>query len=441
MKRTSFLLAIINAFKHNYTKLLWLFKVNCWLLIFLPIILASCTKEDSQPETPLNVAVYNTMKGWYLWYDSIPSVDPLQYKSPSDLLEAIKYKKLDRWSYIITLDEYNQYYVEGKYYGHGFGYGTASDGTERITYIFKSSSLYKAGVRRGWIIKKIDNTRVSNNNISSLLGENKAGITNTFTFGRESLPDTTIASTKSEVSMEMVLLDTVYTVSNRKVGYMVLYSFIADAKNELNTVFSRFYKANIQDLIIDLRYNTGGYTDVGKLLASLIVGKSHSGDILCKFIHNDKKSKYNDSLRIDNLDYSLSLSRIFILTTGMTASTSEIMINGLKPLIDVYTIGQNTQGKPVGMDIQLFEDYKYALFPISFKIVNRENAGDYYQGFKPDQLVADDLTHDFGDIQEKYLWNALYYVQNGSFSNSQKGSLEMNRKISNNWWDREFGAY
>ncbi|HOK51198.1 MAG TPA: S41 family peptidase, partial [Bacteroidales bacterium] len=222
------------------------------LLAFLSVILlGSCSKEENEP---VNVAIYNAMKEWYLWYDQIPSVDPQQYQTPAQLLEAIKYKKLDRCSFIITTNEYQQYFVEGKYFGHGFGYGFDANANVRITYIFKNSDLYPAGVRRGWTIKKINNTEVTPQNISNLLGENKAGITNVFTFGRPEGADTVISSEKKEVSMDMVLLDTIYTSSSgKKIGYLVLYSFIADAASEIDRVFGKFATNGVTELILDLR--------------------------------------------------------------------------------------------------------------------------------------------------------------------------------------------
>lgn len=409
-----------------------------FLFILSVILLGSCSKDESEP---INVAVYNAMKEWYLWYDQIPSVDPQQYQTPAQLLEAIKYKKYDRWSFIITSAEYQQYFVEGKYFGHGFGYGFDGDGNVRIIYIFKNSDLYPAGVRRGWIIKKINNTAVTAQNISGLLGENKAGIINSFTFGRPQGADTVIASEKKEVPMDMILLDTVYTVTSGKVGYLALFSFIADAASELDRVFSKFAAAGITDLIVDLRYNTGGFTNIGLLLASYIAGKNHPQEIWCSFLHNNKKTDMDTSLRLETKNNSLTLNRLFVITTSSTASTSEIIINGLRPMMEVYTVGEKTHGKPVGMDVLTWKQHDYVLFPVSFRIVNKNGVGEYFDGLPVNAAVNDDMTHNFGDKQEDCLQATLNYIEQGSFRQLLRAAKQSTRPEPASWWDREFGAY
>ncbi|MCX7985969.1 MAG: S41 family peptidase [Bacteroidales bacterium] len=414
-------------------------KKITFIALSIPLVLLfSCSKEETEP---VNVAVYNAMKDWYLWYEQIPTVDPQLYKSPTELLEAIKYKKLDRWSFIITSDEYQQYFVAGKYYGHGFGYGFDNKEQVRVIYVFKNSDLYPAGVRRGWIVKKINNTAVTPQNISSLLGENRAGIVNNFTFGRPENTDTTISSTKKEVPMDMVLLDTVYNTSVGKVGYLVLFSFIADAASELEQAFNRFVSAGINELIIDLRYNTGGFVNIGQLLASYIAGKNYPNAVWCSFIHNDKKTAKDTSLRLETKNNSLQLSRLFVITTRSTASTSEIIINGLRPYISVYTIGEKTEGKPVGMDVLTWKQHAYYLFPVSFKIVNKNGEGDYYNGLPVDAEVDDDMSHNFGNTNEECLKAALNYIEQGSFLLPSRMFKRFSRPEPKNWWDREFGAY
>ncbi len=410
-----------------------------FLLILISVLLSNCAKEKDES---INVAIYQAMKEWYLWYQHIPEVDPTLYTTPTQLLEAIKYKEIDRWSFIITSAEYEQYYIQGKYYGHGFGYGFDNQSQVRISYIFKNSDLYKAGVQRGWIIKKINNNIVTPQNINNLLGENKAGITNSFTFSRPQGNDTLITSVKKEVAMQMVLLDTIFQINDRKVGYLVLFSFIANAAKELEDVFGRFKSNGINELILDLRYNSGGFTDIGLLLASFIAANNYDKELFCKFIHNDKKTNMDTSLILTKQNNSISLSRLFVITTNKTASTSEIIINGLRPYLTVYTIGNKTEGKPVGMDVLTWTNHSYYLFPITFKIVNANNEGDYYNGIPVNAITPDDLTHNFGDIQESCLNNALYFITNNKFLTSTRTfETPTIKPVLLTWWDREFGAY
>src|SRR5450759_5132224 len=138
-------------------------------LVFLPLIFmalfVSCKKNDIPPvDTTLTPAMardslYYIMKDWYLWYDLMPTVTKEDYPDPYKLLDAMRYKTLDRWSYILTAEEYNAQ-MTGTFVGHGFRIGF--DGTNaRIAMIYSNSPLYAQGVRRGWIVKTINGTAIA----------------------------------------------------------------------------------------------------------------------------------------------------------------------------------------------------------------------------------------------------------------------------------------
>ena len=104
----------------------------------------------------------------------------------------------------------------------------------------------------------------------------------------------------------------------------------------------------------------------------------------------------------------LNLNRVFFIVTNGTASASELLINNLKPYMDVKLIGDTTYGKPVGffpVDI-----YNYSIYPISFKTVNSAGNADYYNGFAPDKIAPDGVSKNWGDITEPSLASALKYI-------------------------------
>ncbi len=111
----------------------------------------------------------------------------------------------------------------------------------------------------------------------------------------------------------------------------------------------------------------------------------------------------------------MNLPRLIVITTRSTASASENLINGLKPYLDVKTIGDNTSGKPVGMQGTDFQS-TYMFWPITFSVTNAEDKGDFFDGFAPEKLVPDDITHDWNDRRELCLKEAIYYLENGSVS-------------------------
>jgi hypothetical protein len=103
-----------------------------------------------------------------------------------------------------------------------------------------------------------------------------------------------------------------------------------------------------------------------------------------------------------------------VITSSLTASASEGLINGLRPFIDVVLIGDTTTGKPVGMYGHNFCDKR--LVPIEFKISNAQDLSDYYNGISPSCTSADDISRNFGDLEEDSLNDVLYYILNGECS-------------------------
>ena len=104
----------------------------------------------------------------------------------------------------------------------------------------------------------------------------------------------------------------------------------------------------VRDLVLDLRYNGGGLVGVAQHLASLIAGVRTNGQVFAEYFHNDKNATRNRVLRFEPKPHALGLERLVVITTGASASASELVINALKPFIPVVVIGSRTYGKPVG---------------------------------------------------------------------------------------------
>ena len=404
-------------------------------LIFLPviflIIFSSCKKSEVAPETTVTDemardSLFYIMKAWYYWYNmpeavSVTTTTKNNYADPYALLEAMRYRELDRWSFVADFNEFNAE-MQGSFVGHGFRVGLDDAGNARIAMIYDNSQLYASGVRRGWIIKKVNGTDLAPillandyTAYSNLIGPSEAGITNIFDFEKPDGKDTTISATKSSFTVHTVLLCDTLHLTSGVTGHLVFESFIQPSANELASAFSYLKNAGVTDLILDLRYNTGGYLYIAQGLASYIAGSSYNGNVFAKLEYNDKKQDANSTYQFLSLLNSLGLSRLVVITTRETASASEAVINGLKPFLNVITIGDTTQGKPTGMNGWSVGN-KYWMWPVTFKIVNSQNEGDYFAGFVPNKEEMDDITHDFSDRHELCLQDAIYYLENGSVS-------------------------
>jgi len=205
-------------------------------------------------------------------------------------------------------------------------------------------------------------------------------------------------------------MDSVYTISSKKIGYMVFNSFINPSVAELDQCFTKFKNSNVNELIVDLRYNGGGSVDVSKKLADLIGGTAANGGVYATYKHNNKHSELNKSINFQTYSNSLSLSRVLFITTHGTASASELVINGLKPFMPVFLIGSTTHGKPVGMYTFTYKEFDWAFVPICFSMKNANNVGDYFDGLSVDVAAVDDYTLPFGDYNESSFAAALGYL-------------------------------
>jgi len=409
------------------------------LLIIFSIfsaIFSSCRKDELVTEVTPSMArdtLYYIMKQWYYWYDKMPSVTKENYADPYELLEALRYRPLDRWSRVA---DYNAFIasLQGSFVGHGIRIGLDESENARIAMIYKNSPLYASGVRRGWIIKTINGydiadiiRRNDNEEYDKALGPSEEGVTNVFLFSPPGLPDVSITSTKRSFTINTVLLyDTIHLSTGSITGHLVLSAFVDPTENELRTAFAFFKATNVKDFILDLRYNHGGYLDLAQKLASYIAGSSLTGSVFAKLQYNGKNQDANKTYPFVATLYPLAVSKLVVITSHSTASASEAVMNGLSPKITVVSVGDTTEGKPTGMNSWPCGK-KYYFSPVTFKVVNSLNQGDYYDGFPPDSRVTDDITRNFDDRQEECLREAILYLETGQFSG--KGEKSFHRSV------------
>lgn len=235
----------------------------------------------------------------------------------------------------------------------------------------------------------------------------------------------TITLTSVAYKSDYVMSPKVFLINGNNVGYFAFDSFLGansgqDTKNELDKVFADFKAKNVTELVLDMRYNGGGYGTVSSYLGSLIAPSSAVGKVFVSAVHNSKYSKYNSTDYFKSLTNSLKLSRISIIVTKGTASASEELINGLKPVMTVKLIGNTTHGKPVGYyALPVMDSY---VFPVALKNVNSVGFDNFYQGFTVDKVQTDDITRDLGDPSEACLKSALDYIRTGVLQSSPSAS-------------------
>ncbi|MCZ4695839.1 hypothetical protein DWB61_13795 [Ancylomarina euxinus] len=392
----------------------WLFAI---LLLF---ILTACKKDDDndkQEETTVVEVLDEIMKEWYLWNDELPSLDVSNYNDLNTYFNDLLVDQ-DKWSFIANLDALLAFLNNGTYTGYGFDLQfEEGNNTPRVSLVYDQSQLYDAGITRSWKLLEINNQTTSSMNedqIRDKLRDNSVSLL----FENNSGEQKTLDLIKKEMNQNTVINSTMIPGQSKKVAYLVFDSFLGSSKAELNEAFNYFNAEGAEELVLDMRYNGGGSTEIANQLAGLISGNTYQGEIFSKYIFNESKSSENFNEAFSNQASAYGFNRVFVITTAATASASELVINSLKPYMgaeNIKLIGSKTHGKPVGMNVFEVEKFNLAVLPITFHITDKNNMGYYFNGIPVDHAVEDDTTHDWGDIDESNLKAALDYINNNAF--------------------------
>lgn len=341
------------------------------------------------------------MRDEYLWAQTASRTgapDGLAQKaSPRSLVAALR-DPMDRFSTVIP-EAVMTAYDAGIDFGSGFE--LADDGSGWIvTYVHPETPAGQAGVRRGWRLLEVAPGGVVDASASTIssahLFQDEAGEQR-----RLVLP-----SSWGRVSM---VNSRVSEVEGKRIGYLFLRNFSEVAKDDLRKSFAEFKSTEIDELILDLRYNPGGRVSISVLVASLIAGDRVDGKVFQREFYNEKYADLNGTQVFSSQPESLSLTRVFVLTTADTCSASEAVINGLAPYLEVVTIGGRTCGKPIGSVSKSFQGLTYAV--ISFRLENSRGEGGYFNGISPTCDVAENFRAELGGAGDPLVDAALGYMR------------------------------
>ncbi|HYD80871.1 MAG TPA: S41 family peptidase [Paucimonas sp.] len=387
-----------------------------------------------EPAALANICTPEGEKKWvrahlhdvYLWYKEIVDVDPARYASPADYFYALVVRARDRFSFTDTQQAASSFFRSGVDVGYGAEL-VVVDNRMRVAYVEDGTSASLTGITRGAEITAVNGTPIGNlsraEQIAALYPD-EVGTVNNFTIldPGSTTPRTVQWMAAGVIHRPVWLTKIITTSDSKRVGYMVFNDHIATAENPLIAAFTQFQQEGIDDLVLDLRYNGGGYLYLANEVAAMIGGDAVAGQVFERLRFNDKHpEKTNDprnSMKFfttstkDQPLPRLNLKRVFVLTGRGTCSASESIINGLSPFVQVITIGGTTCGKPYGM-LQA-NNCGRAYFAVQFEGVNALNQGGYVGGFGPNCPASDDLEHPLGDTSERLLATALGYSASGS---------------------------
>lgn len=403
-------------------------KANYIFLIIASTILISCGEDRRKEYVGLTLTdrwIEEQMRENYYWYEDMPASGELNYFLPADQFFTKLLSKQDGktgapYSYIENLSETNntRSTIETTY-GIEFDYiSNPAKTTERfvrVLYTIKNSPAEAVNIKRGDWIFTIDGNPITSTNIGDLITGKKSMRLQVGTLNEDKLPtDTrivTIGPAQSITNNPIYYYNT-YERDNKKIGYLVYNSFVSGEGNDtryndqLKEISNEFKAENVEEFILDLRYNLGGELDRPvPLLCTMLTPAETIGKPMGFVKYNDKNQEKNWQLDFSeehlnggsHLDLNPTRRRVFILTSGNTASASEAVMSFLEPYIKVVQVGTKTVGKNVGSEEIKHDTIRWALHPIVAKIYNSlDESKD--EGF---------TSEDYGNITESTIFNLL----------------------------------
>lgn len=456
-------------------------KIKSLILILTFGVLTGCFKDNDDNLTSASSVkdfVWKAMNTVYLYKANVADLADDRFGSsnayqeflgsfdtPENLFEFLIYDRenVDRFS-VITSDylaleqqlsgisksngaEFNFYYAPG----------STSSVFGIVRLVLPNSNASVSNLTRGQVFNKINGQNLTSSNIGGLLKNDTytLNLANYNDNGTESVNDDTITDTNTSVT----LTKTIYTENpvyyhsiieqnNKKIGYLMYNGFVNEFDNELNQVFGTFKSENIDHLVLDLRYNSGGSIRTATALGSMITG-DFENQIFTTL-------KYNETLSSNNYNYnftsefsngtalnSLNLNQLYVLTSSNSASASEMIINSLDAYIDVIQIGDETVGKSQASQI-IYDSsnfgrdnanpgHTYALLPLIAITVNKNDTEVPPSGLVPDFELKEQASNygSIGDTQEPLLKKALDLIlgANRSTVTDQSPAMLVNQRF------------
>ncbi|MBJ2174366.1 peptidase S41 [Aureibaculum sp. A20] len=481
-------------------------KLVLTTVTLLTLLFINCDKNKDEPQEPtvelnseINDFVWKGLNTHYYWQSDVANLDDTKndvlsdyntylnsYNDPEELFESLLYQKgtSDRFSWFI--DDYRASDASSRGINDAFGFEFSlarlnSDGDEvigYITYIVPNTPASEAGLKRGDVFNIFNGVSLNLDNYSVV---NKYYSDNSISMKFATLEfnnsEASVISNGKEANLTLrevvenpVHYSSTLDIDGKKVGYLVYNGFKYTFHAEMNAVFGDFKSQNIQELVLDLRYNGGGSVLTCAYLSSMIYGNASENEVFAKLINNSKNSDddsyypffdkgYIYDIDGDNTgDFTLNrltnLNKLYVIVSDDTASASEMVINGLRAYMgdaNVILIGTTTYGKNVGSftlydspdfsSTNINTNHTNAMQPITFKIFNKLDQSDYTAGFNPDieqvEYISD--MKPFGDLNEPLLKIALDNIR-GTVSKGQtiKGPELKNEKVFNSADKRQF---
>lgn len=451
-------------------------KIFICSVLAIVVLCTSCDKEksysiESTVNDKINRFIWIGLNNYYLWQKDVPDLADDKFANVSDLylyfngyagpetvFESLLNRPTDRFSWIVEDYIALENSFQGINLSNGMEFGLVQYKNKSnnifgyVRYVIENSDAATKAVSRGMIFNTINGSQLTLETYNALLFSDATNYTVGFADYNDGNPvsnNTTIALSKFEVQENPIAITKVFTEGTKKIGYLLYNQFSRNYDAQLNAAFANFKSENINELVIDLRYNGGGSVNTATYLGSMVTGQ-FNGQLYSQEVWNDKIKKAlpadsfinNFKNQIRNTDangevilqesiQSLGLNKVYIITSYSTASASELVINSLSSYIDVRLVGKTTRGKQVGSvtlydsdnlqrnGANLNQNHRYAMQPLVFEISNKDNK-NYPNGIIPgNTLPGIELGEDYinlgvlGERSDPLLDRTLTYITSG----------------------------
>ena len=448
------------------------------LYLLLSVVLISCSKSDDDViVAPQNIEVqdfiWKGMNLYYLWKDNVPNlsnskvdnsteyINFLGSAEPESFFENIIFDRAntDKWSWIV--DDYialeNLFSgiskSNGVEYGLFFETGSSTDIFGYVRYVLPNTDASNKNVMRGFIFDAIDGQQLNLTNYKNLLGQEAYTMNFADMNGGNPVSNgISVDLIKATYTENPVYITKTFDINGVKIGYLMYNSFTSNFDQQLNSAFAQLKNEGATELVLDLRYNSGGSVRSATYLASMITGQfntelltkerwnndlqiwfeaNHPDWLVNSFTDEIIKTDDNNTVILQETINSLNLTNLYILTTGSSASASELIINGLNPYINVVTIGTTTAGKYTA-SVTLYDsdtfgrtganlnpNHTWAMQPIVLEELNKLGVNDK-DGFEPTIQLKENLLNfgELGNENELLLAKAIAVITNEGKSSS-----------------------
>jgi len=387
----------------------WMF-----LLVIFAGMLGGCKDdpiEDEVVEAPevtqkVNKFIQVVMEKQYLWYKEMPVID-IRYEFDSkEYFKKLLFSE-DKWSSITSDAQKTSNSLVGKEVTFGYSlvrgrFTNTQNYFAIVEYVYPGSPADVAGLTRGDFIVQIDGQSITDSNLRKLTDAENLTITTGIYSPSGISPGNTVSMTSREMDLDPVLIYKTIETEGHTIGYLFYAHFITDYNSSLQQAFQFFKDKNITDLVVDLRYNPGGYITAAQFLCSSIAPMSVSyGTTLITLLYNDKNVSLMWPFFFQSQTVKpvrLGMNKVYFLTGQGSASASELTITGLDPYMNVVTVGDTTYGKYTASLFytpdSVYTDKNYTknianwgIMPIRARYANAVGVTDFKNGFAPDFYV------------------------------------------------------